>query len=48
MSSAITFGILKYLGAAYLIYLGVQKIRHEESPEFPASAARARLSRVFG
>jgi threonine/homoserine/homoserine lactone efflux protein len=48
MSSAITFGILKYLGAAYLIYLGVQKIRHEESPGFPASAARARLSRVFG
>jgi threonine/homoserine/homoserine lactone efflux protein len=48
MSSAIAFGIVKYLGAAYLIYLGVQKIRREESLEFSATAARTRLSRVFG
>ena len=49
MSSAIAFGIVKYLGAAYLIYLGVQKIRREESlDEFSASAARTGLSRVFG
>jgi threonine/homoserine/homoserine lactone efflux protein len=34
MSSAIAFGIVKNLGTAYLIYLGLQKIRREESLEF--------------
>src|SRR5438270_8525938 len=31
MSSAVAFGVVKYLGAAYLIYLGVQKLRHSDS-----------------
>jgi threonine/homoserine/homoserine lactone efflux protein len=48
MSSAIAFGVVKYLGAAYLIYLGVQKLRREESLEPSGSAARVKLSRVFG
>ena len=48
MSSAIAFGIVKYIGAAYLIYLGVQKIRGEESLEFSTSAPRTPLSRIFG
>jgi threonine/homoserine/homoserine lactone efflux protein len=46
MSSAIAFGVVKYLGAAYLIYLGIQKLRHADS--FAASgSAQAKLSRVF-
>jgi threonine/homoserine/homoserine lactone efflux protein len=48
MSSAVAFGVVKYLGAAYLIYLGVQKLRQEESFEVSGSAAaRVKLSRVF-
>ena len=46
MSSAIAFGVVKYLGAAYLIYLGVQKLRQQDS--FAASSsAPTKLSRVF-
>ena len=48
MSSAVAFAAVKYLGAAYLIYLGVQKLRREESFEVTGSAARVKLSRVFG
>jgi threonine/homoserine/homoserine lactone efflux protein len=47
MSSAIAFGIVKYLGAAYLVYLGVQKLRHEESIEVSEIGPRTKLSRVF-
>jgi threonine/homoserine/homoserine lactone efflux protein len=48
MSSAIAFSVVKYLGAAYLIYLGVKKLRGEESLEPSQNASRAKLSRVFG
>jgi threonine/homoserine/homoserine lactone efflux protein len=48
MSSALAFGAVKYLGAAYLIYLGVQKLRHKESLDFGQGAMRAKLSRIFG
>src|ERR1700736_1025197 len=47
MSSAIAFGIVKYLGAAYLIYLGVQKLRHEDSAELSGDAPPVKLSRIF-
>ena len=48
VSSAVAFSAVKYLGAAYLIYLGVQKLRSNES--FAPSDAREpeRLRRVFG
>jgi threonine/homoserine/homoserine lactone efflux protein len=48
MSSAIAFGVVKYLGAAYLIYLGIQKLRHEESLAPSEGALRTKLSHVFG
>jgi threonine/homoserine/homoserine lactone efflux protein len=48
MSSAVAFGAVKYLGAGYLIYLGVQKIWRDDSLEFSGTAARVKLSRVFG
>lgn len=47
MSSAIAFGAVKYLGAAYLIYLGVQKLRREESMELQEGAPSIKLRRVF-
>lgn len=48
MSSAIAFGAVKYLGAAYLIYLGIQKIVREESIASSEQSGRIQLSRIFG
>ena len=48
MSSAVAFSAVKYLGAAYLIYLGIQKLRSKESFEPTEESARTSLSRVFG
>ena len=47
MSSAIAFSVMKYLGAAYLIYLGIQKWRSKESFDASPSAERVSLGRVF-
>jgi threonine/homoserine/homoserine lactone efflux protein len=48
MSSAVAFSAVKYLGAAYLIYLGIQKLRREESLKLSQEGPRTKLSRVFG
>src|SRR5258708_6092708 len=47
MSSSAAFSAVKYLGAAYLIYLGVQKLRREEFLNPSQDAPRVRLIRLF-
>ena len=48
VSSVAAFTMVKYLGAAYLIYLGVQKLRRSDSFETSSEASRTKLSHVFG
>ena len=49
VSSATTFSVVKYLGAAYLVYLGIQRLRSKESlaAASDTSAPRVTLARVF-
>jgi threonine/homoserine/homoserine lactone efflux protein len=47
MSSATAFSVVKYLGAAYLVFLGIQKLRNGDSLAPAEGAAAAKLSRVF-
>ena len=47
MSSAVAFSFVKYLGAAYLIYLGIQKLRNQDSFHPTEESARSSLSHIF-
>src|ERR687884_280186 len=47
LSSALAFGVVKYAGAAYLIYLGVKTLLTKEEAGPGREVKRASLSRVF-
>ena len=46
-ASATAFAVVKYLGAAYLIYLGVRRVLDRAEPEAGDGPARAPLTRIF-
>jgi threonine/homoserine/homoserine lactone efflux protein len=46
-TSATAFSVVKYMGAAYLIYLGVRRLLDSSSAVLPSSHRQLRLRRVF-
>jgi threonine/homoserine/homoserine lactone efflux protein len=48
VSSALAFDIVKYLGALYLIYLGIRKLAGWDQPPGGQNIARRSLRRLFG
>jgi len=47
-SSALAFQFVKYLGAGYLIYLGIKTLRTTDQQSLEAPAAETGLARMFG
>jgi threonine/homoserine/homoserine lactone efflux protein len=47
VSSALAYDTVRWLGAAYLVWLGVQRLLARDEDAGPAGAARDRLGRVF-
>ncbi|HEX8652281.1 MAG TPA: LysE family translocator [Pyrinomonadaceae bacterium] len=47
LSSALAFSVVKYLGAAYLIYLGIRKLLAREEVRQEEAGRRESLKRVF-
>jgi threonine/homoserine/homoserine lactone efflux protein len=47
VSSALAYDTVRYLGAAYLVWLGVQRLLARDEEAGPAGAARERLGRIL-
>lgn len=47
LSSALAFDVVKYLGAAYLIYLGIKKLLTKEESSTSQEVKRESLSQIF-
>jgi len=47
LSSALAFDLVKYLGAAYLIYLGIRKLFAREEETWDEEVKRESLSRIY-
>jgi threonine/homoserine/homoserine lactone efflux protein len=47
MSSALAYDVVKYLGAAYLIYLGLHKLLREETPDPESHVPPVSRTRLF-
>jgi threonine/homoserine/homoserine lactone efflux protein len=47
VSSALAYDAVRYLGAAYLVWLGVQRLLARDEDAGPAGAARERLGRIL-
>jgi threonine/homoserine/homoserine lactone efflux protein len=47
MSSAVAFSVVKYLGAAYLVYLGIRTLLERRQPASLHAPEPQKLSRIF-
>jgi threonine/homoserine/homoserine lactone efflux protein len=48
VSSALAFTVVKYLGAAYLVYLGLRRLLARDEPAAAVRVERQSLRRIFG